>query len=111
MVVLKKLPASTLMETMVATVLIVVIFMMSSLIMNSLMATQVNANLSPVKEHLRGLEYEYLSQQLPLPYYEEWRGWNIAVTSGEDRQVPVVELRAVHLTSQKEVQTIVIPND
>ena len=111
MVVLKKISASTLMETMVATVLIVVIFMMSSLIMNSLMATQVNANLSPIKEHLRQLEYGYLSQQLPLPYYEEWQGWNIAITSEEGVQVPVIEFHAVHSASKKEIQTIVIPNN
>ncbi len=79
MVVLKKLKASTLMETMVATVLIVVIFMLSSLILNSLFSAQVKNNLQPLKTRLTKLEYLYNNKRIVLPYYEEWQGWEITI--------------------------------
>lgn len=79
MVVLRKLKASTLMETMVATVLIVVIFMLSSLVLNALFSSQVKSNVQPIQSHLQQLEYQYVNQKIVLPYYEEWESWNISM--------------------------------
>lgn len=90
--VLTKIKASTLMETMVATVLIVVIFMFSSLILNSLFAAQVKHNLQPIKSHLHQLEYQYVNQKINLPYYEEWRTWEITIDVSENAvQIEAVE--------------------
>ncbi|RDY60785.1 hypothetical protein [Flagellimonas nanhaiensis] len=84
--VLKKVKASTLMETMVATVLIVVLFMMASLVLNSLFGAQVKNNTQPLKNHLRKLEYLYNHKKLNFPFYEEWEGWEINLNqSGSDR--------------------------
>nr|WP_298924953.1 hypothetical protein [uncultured Allomuricauda sp.] len=92
MVVLKKLKASTLMETMVATVLIVVIFMFSSLILNSLFSAQVKGNLQPIKSHLDQLEYQYVNQKINLPYYEEWKTWDITISTTQNMvQIEAVE--------------------
>ncbi|MEO9510715.1 MAG: hypothetical protein ABJN84_03230 [Flavobacteriaceae bacterium] len=92
MVVLKKLKASTLMETMVATVLIVVIFMISSLILNSLFSAQIRGNLQPIKSHLNQLEYQYINQKINLPYYEEWKTWDITISTTQDMvQIEAVE--------------------
>ncbi|KQC29378.1 hypothetical protein [Flagellimonas eckloniae] len=92
MVVLKKLKASTLMETMVATVLIVVIFMLSSLILNSLFSAQVKGNLQPIKSHLNQLEYQYVNQKINLPYYEEWKTWDITISITQNMvQIEAVE--------------------
>ena len=91
MVVLKKLKASTLMETMVATVLIVVIFMFSSLILNSLFSAQVKGNLQPIKSHLDQLEYQYVNQKINLPYYEEWKTWDITISASQN----IVQIEAV----------------
>ncbi|TXN36125.1 hypothetical protein FVB32_16335 [Flagellimonas hymeniacidonis] len=92
MVVLKKLKASTLMETMVATVLIVVIFMFSSLILNSLFSAQVKGNLQPIKSHLHQLEYQYINQKINLPYYEEWKTWDITINTSQNAvQIEAVE--------------------
>lgn len=82
MVVLRKIKGSTLMETMVATVLIVVVFMLSSLILNSLFSAQVKGNLKPLKMHLTKLEYLYSTKKIILPYFEEWHGWEINMVNG-----------------------------
>ncbi|WP_420603213.1 hypothetical protein [Flagellimonas sp.] len=80
----KRIKASTLMETMVATVLIVVIFMLSSLILNNLFAAQVRGNLQPLKTHLDKVEYLYSNGKLTAPYYEEWNDWTISVENQND---------------------------
>ncbi|SNY99698.1 hypothetical protein [Flagellimonas pacifica] len=88
MAVLKRrIKASTLMETMVATVLIVIIFMLSSLILNNLFVAQVKGNLQPVKTHLDQVEYLYSNGKLTVPYYEEWNDWNISIQNQKDGTV------------------------
>ncbi|MGX1931300.1 hypothetical protein [Flagellimonas sp. 2504JD4-2] len=77
----KRITASTLMETMVATVLIVVIFMLSSLILNNLFAAQVRGNLQAVNTHLDEVEYLYSNGKLSFPYYDEWEDWSISIES------------------------------
>ncbi|MEC7264022.1 MAG: hypothetical protein VXW38_09800 [Bacteroidota bacterium] len=81
--VLKKVKASTLMETMVATVLIIVIFMLSSLIMNSLFATTIRGNHTSLDNFADELEYMYGNGKITLPYYEEWDGWKIVISNPE----------------------------
>jgi len=77
--VLKRIKASTLMETMVATVLIVVIFMISSLILNNLFIVQAQKNHSALDNHLQKLEYLYGNGKVGTPYNEHWRDWEINI--------------------------------
>lgn len=72
------------METMVATVLIIVIFMLSSLIMNSLFATQMGENHTALDSHLDKLEYLQGNRKIILPYYEEWDGWKITLQNPDE---------------------------
>ncbi|BFP40656.1 hypothetical protein FGF1_15010 [Flavobacteriaceae bacterium GF1] len=111
MALLKKIRASTLMETMVATILIVIIFMVASLIMNSLMAAQVTANTGNISERLHRLEYQYVNGLLQLPYQEDWNDWSIRAILEKDINVPVVRLEATHKTSQKNLESILVAND
>ncbi len=99
------------METMVATILIVIIFMVASLIMNSLMAAQVTANTGNISERLHRLEYQYVNGLLQLPYQEDWNDWSIRAILEKDINVPVVRLEATHKTSQKNLESILVAND
>ncbi len=78
MVVLK-IKASTLMETMVATVLIVVIFMFSSLILNTVFKSSIKNRTLPIRSHLDKLEYLYINQRIELPYNQIWKVWNVSM--------------------------------
>ncbi|WP_394973715.1 hypothetical protein [uncultured Croceitalea sp.] len=95
MVVLKKLKASTLMETMVATVLIVVLFMIASLVMNSLVATQAERDQGGIEARIRQLEYFYISDKIELPYVEEWQQWEIEVSSQKEGALDLVKFTAI----------------
>ncbi|MEN1784412.1 MAG: hypothetical protein AAGF77_04655 [Bacteroidota bacterium] len=102
MAVLKKVKASTLMETMVATVLIVVIFSVASLIMNSLTVAQSNANTNPVAQHLSKLRYAYKNQQITIPYVEDWKDWEISVSKVAETGT-WIRFNATHQDSKKTV--------
>ena len=79
MALLGKIKASTLMETMVATVLIVIIFMVSSLILNNIFLGATKGKTQELKNRIRVVEYQVLNQQWKMPYAEEFNHWGIEV--------------------------------
>lgn len=101
MALLKKVKGSTLMETMVATVLLVVIFMVASLIMNSLAKSQANSNTMALDNRVDKLIYLGRYNQLKLPYTEKMdkyiislgmiennnESFNVAITNTIDNTV------------------------
>lgn len=104
MVTLKKLKASTLMETMVATVLVVIIFMIASLILNNVFSSEMNNNTDAVENRIQELRYLYAHKKISLPYDESIKGWEIEmINSGEDAMIEFNVLNTVtqkHLTKQ-----------
>ncbi|WP_350284660.1 hypothetical protein [uncultured Croceitalea sp.] len=107
MALLKKLKSSTLMETMVATVLLVIVFMVASLIMNSLLAAQSKNDVTGLDQQLKKLEYRYLNQRLPLPHAETWKDWEIMVLEQDNNGRPMVQLSAKQDALKKEVTTYI----
>ena len=79
MVVLKKIKGSTLMETMVATILIVTIFMISSMLLNNVLSTQIKNNTKGVSMLMEEIEYKYLNNLIATPYYVEESNWEIGL--------------------------------
>jgi len=107
MVVLKKIKASTLMETMVATVLIVVIFMIASMLLNSVFKSTNNRMQQPIIEKMNTLEYQYANELIKLPYYEEWKEWDIEMLVENSNIV----LSSIHKKTKKEVKTVILSEE
>lgn len=103
MAVLKKIKASTLMETLVATVLIVIVFMMASMTLNSLFVNTVAGNTNEVTQELLFLQYQYENGQLELPYFDELGDWKIIVEEQEWKSNGKINFSAEHLSTKKEV--------
>lgn len=103
MALLKKIKASTLMETLVATVLIVIVFMMASMTLNSLFTNTVANNTNEVEQELLFLRYQYENGELQLPYYDELEDWEIMVESQESKSKIQVIFSAEHLITKKKV--------
>jgi len=108
MVVLKKLRGATLMETMVATVLIVIIFVVASLVMNSLMRAKSKGNQNAVEAYLKKLEYQYSNEKLQLPYYEDWKNWEISILGQNRGEVKFI---AHNPFTKKDVVTSIFKGD
>lgn len=67
------------METLVATVLIVVVFMMASMTLNALFATTIKTNDDGIRQELLFLQYQYGHGKISLPHYAKLDGWDISV--------------------------------
>jgi len=79
MVVLKKIQAATLVETLVASVIIIVVFMIASLSLNNVFKTTIKENDSALKSRIKELHYLTLNHQITIPFYEETELWKIRI--------------------------------
>lgn len=66
----QKIQAATLMETLVATTIIIVVFVIASLVLNTTFKAVVQHNTVTMENTLDRLQYLYTNEQLQLPYYE-----------------------------------------
>ncbi|MBD0833794.1 hypothetical protein [Aestuariibaculum sediminum] len=80
MVVLRKIQASTLMETLVASVLLVVLFMITSLVLNNIFGNMVMSNTRLIDSHINELKYLYENEKITIPYREEFQSWEIEIS-------------------------------
>ncbi|WP_437368400.1 hypothetical protein [Maribacter litoralis] len=111
MALLKKIKASSLMETLVATVLIVVIFMISSMVLNNIIATNIKQNTDKVEERMNVLEYQYLHKVLELPYYEEYESWEISIVTDEKRTGEYAVMTAEQTKTEMSIRKSLIGED
>ena len=110
MVVLKKIKSATLIETLVATILIIVVFLTASLIINNLFFNTFHQKKEIAETRLNELEYSYINNTLEVPYYEEIQNWNINITK-EGQQEPYVLFVASNNITKKEIRRIIISNE
>jgi len=66
----RKITAATLMETLIATVIILAVFVTASLCLNHTFRLTVRANTFEIETKLAQLTYRSRHKQLPLPYFE-----------------------------------------
>jgi len=79
MVVLKKIKAATLVETLVASVIIVIVFLIASMSLNNVFKGMVKSDDSALQNRIKELRYFALNDQLQLPFFEEETKWDIAI--------------------------------
>ena len=84
------------METLVATVLIVVIFMLSSMILNNMFSNTIKNNTSEVETYLNELEYQYQNNNIELPYQDEFSKWQITIESVKENNQQNIEFEATN---------------
>lgn len=87
MVVLKKIKASSIVEVLTASVLIVVVFMVASLILNSVFKnTVVNTN-EIITQRAKELHYLFLHKKISLPYAEDINGHTIFLNTKKEKLI------------------------
>lgn len=101
--VLKKIKAASLMETLVATVLIVVVFMMASLVLNNTFSNLIRSKRHQVNNYIYELEYRYLNNTLSLPYATEYYQWNISVYNNDNIAGEIL-ITATNKETEKQIQ-------
>ena len=68
----KKIPASTLMETLVATSIILIVFVVASLVLMNTFKSVAERDTFSVKNRLEKLEYLIKHEKITLPYNETY---------------------------------------
>ena len=91
------------METLVATVLIVVLFMVTSRLLNSLFANSIRQNDTEVRYELRRLQYLYENNKLEVPYVMEKGDWRIEVEEVVWKSTTKIVFSARDQNSNKEL--------
>lgn len=86
-----------------ATVLIVIVFMMASMTLNALFVNTVANNTNEVQQELLFLKYQYENGQLTLPYYDGLEDWEIMVEAQDWNSNEQVIFSAEHLLTKKKV--------
>lgn len=105
MALLKKVNGSTLMETLVATVLIVIVFMMASLTFNQLFGNSIKNNTHGINNEIRKLAYLSQHQQIQLPYSTQYKDWDISINANaSSTAIGILEINATHKRTQKSIR-------
>lgn len=65
------------METLIATVLIMVVFIVSSLILNNLFSNSIKNNTRGITAKINEIEYLYKNGKITLPFYDDYGFWEI----------------------------------
>ncbi|NAS32032.1 hypothetical protein GTQ40_13685 [Flavobacteriaceae bacterium R38] len=107
MVILKKIKGSSLIETMIATVLIVIIFMVASLTLNNLFNNTIKYNTIDIETYVNKLEYQYQHQSLKLPYKETYGGWELSISQKTQAELPVILIEANHPENNRTLKRII----
>ncbi len=111
MVVLKKIKASTLIETLVATALIVIVFMISSMLLNNLFYNSIKDNTRSIDAQLNELQYLYQNEKLMLPYHEDFNSWDISIASLKENGKVVIAVDAINRSTNKTIEREIIENN
>lgn len=107
MAILKKIRSSSLIETMIATVLIVIIFMVASLTLNNLFNNSIKYNTTDIETYVNKLEYQYQHQLLKLPYEETYGNWELSISQETQEELPVILIEANHLENKRTLKRII----
>lgn len=74
-----KVQASTIVETLIASIIIIIIFSIASMTLNNLFKSSVYNDTASIETHLGKLQYLQLKNKLSFPYNENYQGWSIII--------------------------------
>lgn len=104
MAVLKKIKASTLMETLIASVLIVIVFMIASMILNNLFYNSIKNDSRAIDARLNELQYLCEHQKIVPPYRDSMKFWDIDITVVNENNRAYVFLTAFNTSTHKTIE-------
>jgi hypothetical protein len=110
MVVLKKVKASTLTETLVATVLIMIVFMVSSIILNNVFTNTIKYNTNTINSHFDELEYLCNNNKIILPYKNTFNNWDVSVVKIKENNKEVIIITGDNKETDRTVEKIINDN-
>ncbi|MBQ4804328.1 hypothetical protein J8L88_15800 [Aquimarina sp. MMG015] len=87
MVILKKIRAATLIETLTASVLLIIVFMIASLSFNNIFTNHIKRDQGAIENRVKELEYLVIHAKLKIPYAEDFDSWEIEIITKNNRNI------------------------
>lgn len=107
MALLKKIRAATLLETIIASVIVLIIFTIGSLSLNNVFHSVIKHNTSPFENRIKEVTYFAKNKALLIPFYEETLEWDIIIEKRETK----LYLEAIYKpTEEKKVKILNVEN-
>ena len=79
MVVLKKVKASSLIETITASIIIIIVFTIASLTLSNVFASTIKNDTNQIDNYMYRLEYKYINNKILIPHNEAYKNWEITI--------------------------------
>ena len=98
-----KIKGSTLMETVIATVIILAVFVVASLILNNTYKGVAQSDTFSIDNRLEELFYLTKYKQLSLPYEETYRNYEIYLHTEVIDEINYIQGEAIHSKHSKKI--------
>lgn len=98
-----KLNGSTLIETLVASVIIIVVFTITSLTLNNVFRSTIKSDTQAINMHLNKLMYLYQRDKIDIKYREDFDDWHIAFSQQTEKNISIVVVEAVQVRTKKTI--------
>lgn len=104
----RKLKASTLIEVLVASVLIVIVFTIASLTLNNVFKSTIKSNTHSIDTHLNKLLYLYQHDKINIKHQEDFKDWGITFSQQTENNIKFIVVEAVQINTEKTVSKRII---
>jgi hypothetical protein len=104
-----KLKASSLVETIAATIIITIIFTMATVGVTQMLKQSIDSNTHEIDTELQRLSYLYRHQKVKVPDTIEYNLWNIEIQKEAEQEVNYIVFTAKNSSTKKVVVKKIIP--
>ena len=98
---LRKVKGSSLVETLIATVVIMIVFGIAMVTISNVLENTVKSSTSKIDSELNKLVYLYEHNELTVPDVKEFNQWNIRIKKEKEGTLRYVVFRAEDQKSKK----------
>lgn len=91
------------METITASVIIIIVFAIASLTLNNVFTSTINNDTNQIENHLYKLEYQYVNNKISIPYNVVIENWEIGIAKVEENGSNWIVFEAVNTVTKKTV--------
>ncbi|TXK78903.1 hypothetical protein [Mesonia sp. K4-1] len=99
------------METLVATIILIIIFVISSLILNNIFGASIQGDKEKINNRLKELEYFYRYDKIELPYEEDFNGWGVYIISYKESNQQLVRFEITNKDTNKSLSYSIYAED
>jgi ABC-type dipeptide/oligopeptide/nickel transport system permease component len=107
----KKIKGSTLLETVIATVIILAVFFVSSLIVNNIAKQLLTSNHYEIENRIEQLNYLRSHKAIDLPYEEEYQDYEIYIADFKRENILYTSYNALNKKNNDSIVKYFVTNE